>query len=143
MSRRCVVVFGTFDPFHPGHKYFLEQAQTYGDDLVVVVTCDSMIRELKHRLPYQSENERMTILQQHGYQAVLSDPVLGSYQVLQTLRPEIICYGHDQNELANDLRSRLEAEEIPKCQLIQLQAYQRQIYSSTLLRPTQFENSSK
>ena len=38
-----VLVFGTFDGLHEGHKDFLRQAKQYGDHLTVVVGRDSTV----------------------------------------------------------------------------------------------------
>jgi cytidyltransferase-like protein len=140
MSRCRVVVFGTFDPFHRGHQQFLEQAQRHGDELIVIVTRDSIIQSLKRRHAHHNEHIRLSTLHQHGFQAVLGDAVLGSYQVLQHYQPTVICYGHDQLELANDLRHRMTSGQILICQLIQAQPYHRDIYSSTLIRHANLAN---
>ena len=39
---------GVFDLIHTGHISYLEQAKALGDELVVVVACDSTVRRRKH-----------------------------------------------------------------------------------------------
>jgi cytidyltransferase-like protein len=143
MTSTCVMVFGTFDPFHPGHQHFLNQAQQHGDELLVVVTRDHIIQTLKSRHAHQNEHVRLTTLHQHGFKAIWGDEVLGSYQVLREYQPTVICYGHDQTELANDLRHRMNCGEISTCQLIPIEPYHRDIYSSTLIRQANPHPSSE
>jgi cytidyltransferase-like protein len=130
------MVFGTFDPFHPGHQNFLEQAQAYGDQLIVVVTPDSIIKTLKHRDPHQSESRRLDQLQHHGYTAILGDSTLGSYSSIHTYKPTVICCGHDQEALVEDLRERMRHHQIPESEIIMAKPYLRHLYCSTQLRPT-------
>ena len=42
-----VILFGTFDIFHKGHKNFLEQAQEFGDYLIVVIARDKTVKKIK------------------------------------------------------------------------------------------------
>lgn len=46
-KKSIVVVNGCFDAFHPGHEFFLSQAGTFGDILVVLVNSDEYIRNHK------------------------------------------------------------------------------------------------
>ena len=54
-----VMVFGTFDGLHEGHKNFFKQARKYGDYLLVVVGRDKNVEKMKGHLPQRNENERM------------------------------------------------------------------------------------
>ena len=44
---RRVMVFGSFDPLHDGHRSLFRQARKHGDELVVVVARDVNIARLK------------------------------------------------------------------------------------------------
>jgi len=47
MKKKVVMTFGTFDMFHPGHRYYLSEARKYGDILIVVVALDATVERLK------------------------------------------------------------------------------------------------
>ena len=47
--RKRVLVFGTFDLLHQGHRYFLTQARRFGDTLIAVVARDEFVEERKGR----------------------------------------------------------------------------------------------
>ena len=51
-----VMIFGTFDKFHPGHINFLKQSEQYGDYLIVVVARDITVKKLKGKMPYYVSN---------------------------------------------------------------------------------------
>ena len=61
-----IMVFGTFDIFHEGHKNFLKQAREYGDYLIVVVARDETVEKVKKRLPQNDENSRLEIIEKSG-----------------------------------------------------------------------------
>lgn len=136
----AVVVFGVFDLFHPGHRYFLDQARSHGDPLIVVVTRDSIVSRLKNRLPIDDEMTRLEHIKQYpGVDtALLGDGELGVYSVLHEYRPTTICLGHDQTFLRQDLEERMKQKlaqkTIPSSRLISIDAYYPEKYSSTILR---------
>lgn len=105
MARR-VLAFGTFDLFHPGHVFFLEQAAKLGDELHIAVARDSHVQQLKNKVPTRSQEARLaTIASQPGVtSAQFSDETLGSYGVVRALHPDVIALGHDQTALEADLR---------------------------------------
>lgn len=104
MSKR-VLVFGTFDGLHPGHVFFLRQAKTKGSELVVAVARDEHVRELKQKSPLNHEQKRLKKIQEQPsvHLAQLSDKELGSFTILDELKPDIIVLGHDQKELQEAL----------------------------------------
>ena len=56
-----VMASGVFDIIHTGHISYLEQAKAAGDELVVVVACDSTVRKRKHE-PITPETMRCRIV---------------------------------------------------------------------------------
>ena len=78
---KTVLVFGTFDVIHPGHKYFLQQSATFGEKLIAVIARDGFVNTTKKRTPVHSQNERMEHIINSGLvdDACLSDSVTGSF----------------------------------------------------------------
>ncbi len=130
---KTVLVFGTFDVIHPGHKYFLQQSASYGDNLIAVVARDKFVRMNKNKSPVHSETERLDHIIKSGLvnNASLSDPVTGSYDVVSKYRPDIICFGHDQTELHESFRNWVDIKNI-SVEIIVIDSYKRDRYSSTI-----------
>ena len=116
IEMKKVLVFGTFDGLHEGHKDFFRQAREYGDHLVVVVGKDSTVEKTKNRLPRFNEQERLKVIQESGLvnEARLGNEAapgekLDPYKIVEEIKPDIICLGYDQTFFADKL-----AEELPK-----------------------------
>lgn len=58
------MTFGTFDLFHPGHKYYLSEASNLGDYLITVVARDTTVEQVKGKKPRESEKIRLMKLQE-------------------------------------------------------------------------------
>jgi FAD synthetase len=103
---KTVLVFGTFDLLHAGHRYLLERARRHGDRLVVSLARDDFVRIWKARQPRHPEGERARRLRESGLadEVRLSDPEPRSFALLAEVRPDLICLGHDQKELRRALR---------------------------------------
>ena len=134
---KTVLVFGTFDILHPGHRWFLSQAASRGDRIIAVVSRDRFVLEWKGKAPSSDERTRQSAIIESGLvdDAVLSDPAQGSYDVLKRIAPDIICLGHDQSALKDDLEAFLDnQDETEKRPLvIVLEPWKRSLYSSTRL----------
>jgi len=128
-----IMVFGTFDVLHPGHKWFLKNALEHGDYLIAVVSRDKFIQEWKKRSPVLNEQERINDLKKLGLadKVIPADPEMSTYGVIREYNPDIICLGHDQIELKNDLEKWLSANPAYKPQIIVLPPWKREKYSST------------
>jgi FAD synthetase len=102
---RTVLVFGTFDLLHAGHRYLLEQARRHGDRLVVSLARDQFVRSWKGKEPRYPQEERARRLKEAGLadEVRLSDPEPRSFGLLAEVRPDLICLGHDQKELGRAL----------------------------------------
>ena len=106
-----VMASGVFDILHTGHISYLEQAKAAGDELVVVVACDSTVRKRKHE-PVTPEAMRLRIVQslKPVDRAVLGKDTGDFFETLGDIRPDIIMLGFDQSfdeaELSAQLRER-------------------------------------
>ena len=104
-SMKNVVVFGTFDFLHIGHIFFLREAKRLGDELTVCVARDSIIKDLKGKLPIHTEKERAEIMAELNIvdKVILGDRVIGRYAILRSLEPDIVAVGYDQQDLQKSL----------------------------------------
>lgn len=131
-----VLVFGSFDPLHDGHRNFFAQAKALGDQLTVVVAHGSALREGKKREPFQSEEERLT--------AVASDPsvnkaLIGNkeanrYNLLSELEYDVIALGYDQRPSDEEVRVELDRRGKQRVEVIRLKPFKPEIFKSTLIR---------
>ena len=103
-----VMASGVFDLIHTGHISYLEQAKAMGDELVVVVACDSTVRARKHE-PVTPEGMRARIV---GALKPVDRAVIGGSgdmcETVRMVRPDIIVLGFDQTFDPADLQKRLE-----------------------------------
>lgn len=125
---RKVLVFGTYDKFHPGHEYFLTEAKKYGNYLVVVIARDKNVESLKGKSPRDNE-----LVRQANVAAcpAVDEAILGledfsqRYEMIQKIQPDIICLGYDQ---APSFKSPN-----PDISIIRLGSYHPEKYKSSLL----------
>jgi FAD synthetase len=127
-----VLVFGTFDIFHPGHEYFLKEAKKHGDELVVVVARDSTVKQVKGKLPHHNENYRLNVIQKLNYvdKAVLGYETADKYRIVEEIKPDTICLGYDQAAFVDGLEKKLQELEL-KTDIIRLGAYNPHIHKSS------------
>ena len=125
-----VLVFGTFDGLHEGHKAYLTQAKTFGDTIVASVPDDKTVHALKRKLPKQSFEERKTALLASGLvqEVFVSDNTQGGYNVLDRAQPDTILVGYDQREIEQSLQKH--PSQIP---VHRAQPFHPDIYKSSLL----------
>ncbi len=117
-----VVATGTFDLLHMGHIYYLREAKKLGDELVVIVACDSTVRKLKHE-PVTPEKMRLEIIKELK---IVDEAVLGHkddmYKVVKDIEPDIIALGYDQIHNAEKIKRELKKRNIT-AQIVRLPKY--------------------
>ena len=129
-----VLVFGTFDGLHEGHKDFFRQAKECGDYLVVVVGRDSTVSRVKKQLPKFDENERLKKVEFCEFVnfARLGNEGLSPYEVIKEVNPDIICLGYDQIYFVDKLEAKIKEMGL-NIEIKRLKAYKPEIYKSSLL----------
>jgi len=92
-----VLISGTFDVIHPGHIHYIQEAQKLGDEIHVIVACDTNCH-LRGKIPIFSEQERLFIVSnlQGISQAHLGREDNDHFAMLREIKPDIILYGYDQ-----------------------------------------------
>ena len=98
---------GVFDILHTGHISYLEQARSLGDELVVVVACDSTVRRRKHE-PITPEVMRARLV---GALKPVDRSIIGRegdmLDTVAEIKPDIIVLGYDQGFNEEELHQRL------------------------------------
>ena len=128
------MAFGSFDILHPGHLYFLNQAKSKGDKLVVVIALDKTIEKVKGEKPKYNERQRL----EHVRELPMVDKaVLGfekdPYEIIEEINPDVICLGYDQDSYSENLKEKL-AERGINPEIIRLGPYKEDIYKSSKLK---------
>lgn len=123
-----VLVFGTFDDLHHGHRFVLEEALKRGETHVVVAR-DRNVEKIKGRLPKQNEEERKRTIKE-AFPDV--HPVLGDdsdfLAPVRDVKPDLIVLGYDQS-----LPPGIHEKDLP-CRVKRLPAFKPEEYKSSLRR---------
>ncbi len=129
-----VMVGGTFDVLHEGHKHFLTEAKKQGDSLIVVIARDSHVKEFKKITPHHSEVERVKAVQATG---IADEVVLGRqgsiFDILSDLKPDVICLGYDQKVKEDVLKAELTKRHV-NANIMRLSSFKPEIYKSSKIR---------
>lgn len=104
MEKR-VLVFGTFDGIHSGHKFFLRSAKARGTKLIVGVARDVHVATFKGQKPLHSEQKRLEKIRSLSTvdSAQLCDQEVSVFKIIEKVVPDLIVLGHDQQELEQAL----------------------------------------
>ncbi len=126
-----VMLFGTFDGLHDGHRFVLQEAQKRGD-VTVVVARDHNVERIKGRAPLQSETIRSSVIEKEfpNVRVVLG----GEDDFLEVIRahaPDLIVLGYDQK-----LPPSLTEDMLP-CPTERLAAFHPDRFKSSLQRGSQ------
>lgn len=131
---KTVMAFGTFDVFHAGHEFFLRQAKKLGEQLIVVISRDATVKNVKGEYPQQNEKERMQRVEKSE---IADKVVLGNkddkYKIIRKFKPNIIALGYDQFVFTYKLNKMI-IDESMDTEIIRLEPYEPDIYKSSLIK---------
>ncbi len=131
---KIIMTFGTFDIFHQGHKYFLQQAKKYGDYLIVIIARDATVKQVKLNLPDKNEKQRQQIVikSQLANKVVLGN-LKDKYAVIKKFKPDIICLGYDQKYFVNQLQDKIKKLKL-NTKIIRLRSYKPYKYKTSIIK---------
>jgi cytidyltransferase-like protein len=129
-----ILLFGTFDGIHDGHRFCFSSAKNLADKLVVAVAQDDIVKRLKGRAPKLNLDERISALKQETLvdQVVAGDLELGSYESVVSVKPDIVGVGYDQRELETDLAKWIAANS-KKIKIVRLESFKPDKFKSSKL----------
>ncbi len=133
-KNQAVLVFGSFDMLHQGHRYFLKSSRKHGQYLWVVLARDEEIVYFKQRSPAWNFEQRKAALIESGLvdQVISSDTQHGTFYVLQnSAKIDKIVLGDGQESLAAALETFFLANEELRCPINYIAPYHRRWHSST------------
>ncbi len=101
---------GVFDLLHAGHLHYVEQAKSLGDELIVVVAHDDTVRKQKHEPVTNQELRRRMVegLKPVDKAIVGNPPSEPIFDILNTVKPDIIALGYDQKHSRDSIKSGLD-----------------------------------
>jgi cytidyltransferase-like protein len=133
-DRKRVVVFGTFDLLHDGHKHFFREARKEGDKLFVVVARDDNVKKIKGRLPHEEQEERIDRIRASGLadEVYLGKDDMESCDMIIELQPDVICLGYDQNipEMFEEKVRSLGKD----VKIVRIDAHEPHVHKSSIIR---------
>lgn len=130
---KTVLVSGTFDGIHEGHRNYFQQAREYAQRLICIVARDKITEQIKGRKPKYPEKERIQFVKQcpeidRVYLGVLDNV----YDFIASLKPDIIALGYDQTAYTENLAKEMKKRGLT-VKIIRLNPYQPEKYHSSII----------
>lgn len=131
---KVVLAGGVYDVLHLGHLSALGEARTLGDVLVVVVATDITVETLKGRKPIFPEEDRRELVEglKPVDKAILGyeDVGFGFEQVLTEVKPDIVAFGYDQENLEKTVREIIQRRKLG-IDIVKLSKFNHEKYASS------------
>lgn len=128
MKKPRVMIFGTFDVFHQGHCFFIEEAMKRGEELVIVVARDETVRKIKPSLRTPEKMRKKILVQAFPKATVVLGDKKDPLKVVRKYRPDLVCLGYDQIGFSQELMKAF-----PEIPIERLQAFHPERYKSSLV----------
>lgn len=134
-----ILIFGTYDGIHEGHRDFFKQARSLSDTpyLIVSLARDKNVTSIKGRPPVEDETKRLHALKQEH---LVDEAVLGALEEdyiahIAYLKPDIIALGYDQigTSYTESLEEKLKAAGL-SVPIVRCEPYKPDIYKSSKLK---------
>jgi cytidyltransferase-like protein len=135
-----VMVFGTFDMIHEGHRDLFRQAKATVSEphLIISVARDGNVERIKGRRPQFSEVDRVLRLKESGLadEVVLGDAD-GYLPHIRAAKPDVIALGYDQQgEYVEHLERELASAGLD-VRIVRLSPHFPETYKTSKLRKTE------
>lgn len=124
MSKKRVMIAGTFDIIHPGHIFLIDQAAKMGDVYVIVAT-DKNREKYSGEPPIVPEEQRLEVIKhiKNVKEARLGREDNNTLKTVEEIDPDIILLGPDQKYDIEELKKGLEEIGLGNIKVTRLNEY--------------------
>lgn len=127
-----VMTFWTFDIIHPWHRYYLEQAQMYWDNLITIIARDINSNKFKTRKIINNQEQRVKNMKAIWIaDTVELWDIKNPYLVIKKHIPDYVCLWYDQNSYTGWLERYLKENNLNNTKIIRLDWLKTQIYNTS------------
>lgn len=133
---KTVLVSGTFDGVHEGHKNYFQQARKLGHRLFAIVARDVIVKKIKNKTPKYSEKERVKQVKTCDEVDRVYLGVDGNdkkiYDFVADIKPDVIALGYDQETYAGNLEEEMKERGLD-VEIVRLKGFEEGKYKSSIL----------
>ena len=110
-GKKVVHCHGVFDLLHIGHIKHFEEAQAFGDALVVTITPDEFVNKGPNRPAFTTALRLETLAALESINYVAANKLSNAVETIKTLQPDIYCKGPDYKDHSDDITGKIDDEE--------------------------------
>tara|TARA_Y100000294_G_scaffold145701_1_gene140984 strand:- start:142 stop:1665 length:1524 start_codon:yes stop_codon:yes gene_type:complete len=109
-GKKIVLCHGVFDLLHIGHIKHFNRAKSYGDLLVVSVTCDKYVNKGPYRPAFNEQHRLEAIQALDAVDFVVLSKYPSATNLINELKPNVYCKGKDYKNIAEDITGEIKKE---------------------------------
>jgi FAD synthetase len=114
MTKKRVVIAGTFDILHPGHVFLITEAAKLGEVIVVIARDENVLHTKGHPVIIPEKQRLFMVKALKGVsKVVLGNPGPDFIRIIEELEPDILMLGPNQNISLDEIQKRLSDKGLP------------------------------
>ncbi len=137
-----VMLFGTFDGVHEGHRNMFQQARALSKvtELTVSIARDEVVKRIKKTAPHRTETQRYADVSREREVDVVVLGELGDHVPhIVKVNPDVIALGYDQEgEYVASLETKLREAGLTT-RIVRLAPFRPEVYKSSMLAQKSFK----
>ncbi|MFX1509652.1 MAG: adenylyltransferase/cytidyltransferase family protein [Promethearchaeota archaeon] len=108
MTKKRILIAGTFDILHPGHVFLINEAAKLGEVIVVIARDENVLHTKGHPVIVPEKQRLFMVEALKGVtKAVLGNPGYDYVSIVEELHPDILMLGPNQNISLEKIQNRL------------------------------------
>ena len=108
MTKKQIVVAGTFDLLHPGHVFLISEAAKLGEVTVVIARDENVVHTKGHPVIVPEKQRQFMVEALKGVsKAVLGKSGSDFITIIEELNPDILMLGPNQSVSVEEIQDRL------------------------------------
>lgn len=108
MTKKQIVITGTFDILHPGHVFLIREAAKLGEVTVVIARDENVVHTKGHPVIIPEQQRLFMVEALKGVsKAVLGNPGSDFVSIIEELKPDVLMLGPNQDISMNQVQNRL------------------------------------